>query len=122
MNDDEIVQGLRRWANGSPSGQGAVTILTKACGGRLVDALQSCIDVIDAEYGLCLPIWEDMVEASRGMSGGERRLIALAVSLGSNHPVVLQDVCSSLDQFNAAVVVEAIAEAVGHRFAVEVEF
>ena len=45
------------------------------------------------------------------MSGGERRLLAIAASLGSGEPVDLADALTGLDSWNAQVVVDAIAHA-----------
>ena len=45
------------------------------------------------------------------LSGGERRLLAIADSLATGHPVDLSDVLTGLDDNNATVVLDAFAHA-----------
>jgi alpha-D-ribose 1-methylphosphonate 5-triphosphate synthase subunit PhnL len=47
------------------------------------------------------------------LSGGERRLLEIADSLASGHPVNLADTLTGLDPANSQTVVDAVAHATG---------
>ena len=88
-------------------------ILTRAVQGRLLDTLRlAWEDNEAAEID-----WPATVEGAGYLSGGERRLLGVAASLGSGHPVNLTDALGGLDTWNAQVVVDAIAHAAGVHFA-----
>jgi hypothetical protein len=88
-------------------------ILTRAVQGRLLDSLQlAWEDDEAAEID-----WPATLNSAGYLSGGERRLLALAASLGSGHLVDLADTLGGLETRNAQVVVDAVAHAAGVHFA-----
>ena len=93
--------------------EAANQILTRAVQGRLLDALQlAWEDDEAAEID-----WPATLDGAGYLSGGERRLLNLAASLGSGHPVDLVDALTGLDTWNAQVLIDAIAHAAGVHFA-----
>ena len=88
-------------------------ILTRAVQGRLLDTLQLVWEDDEAAE----IDWPATLTTTGYLSGGERRLLTLAASLGSGHPVELVDALGGLDTWNAQVVVDAIAHAAGVHFA-----
>jgi hypothetical protein len=104
---------LNIYAFGTCHLEAANHILTRAVQGRLLDALQlRWEDDEAAEID-----WPATLDTAGYLSGGERRLLAVAASLGSGHPVDLVDALGGLDNWNAQVVVDAIAHAAGVHFA-----
>ncbi|MGB5759090.1 MAG: hypothetical protein WBM50_19410 [Acidimicrobiales bacterium] len=104
---------LNSYAFGIPHLEAASHILTRSLQGRLLDTLQlAWEDDEAAEID-----WPATLAGAGYLSGGERRLLALAASLGSGHPVDLVDALTGLDTWNAQVVVDAIAHAAGVHFA-----
>lgn len=103
---------LRAWADGSVTLIAAVEMLTDALGGRLLDGPWVRRD----SEGRA---WLDPDVAARtsgALSGGERRVVAVAMSLVSeHHPVDLGDAIAGLDPDAAAVVLRALARAAGVR-------
>jgi hypothetical protein len=68
---------------------------------------------------LALIDWDSAIAVlGRGglaVSGGERRILLIAASLASGHPVSLRDVIPGLDQRNLHLVTTAIRRAAGDR-------
>jgi hypothetical protein len=93
--------------------EAACHVLTRAVSGRLLDALQLVWEDEDAAE----IDWPATLASTGYLSGGERRLLNLAASLGHGHPVDLADALTGLDTWNAQVVVDAIAHAAGVHFA-----
>ena len=89
--------------------EAACHVLTRAASGRLLDALQLVWEDDDAAE----IDWPATLATTGHLSGGERRLLNLAASLGSGHPVDLADTLTGLDAWNAQVVVDAIAYTTG---------
>ncbi len=104
---------LNIYAFGTPNLEAASHILTHSVRGRLLDALQLVWEDDEAAE----IDWPATLDASTGLSGGERRLLALAASLGSGHPVDLANALTGLDAWHAQVVVDAIAHTTGIHFA-----
>ena len=104
---DKIIAG----AAGSPTTQAAAIIVTEAVHGRLLEQLALSSTGADwAEIN-----WPATVRTTGHLSGGERRLIALAASLATGEPVDLNDTLTGLDSTNARVVLEAIGYAMGFK-------
>lgn len=98
---------LREWAHGDLALAAAVELLATALGGRLLDGPWVRQDGTDG-------FWfdPDVAAAEAGvLSGGERRVLALATSLASSeHPVDLGDAITGLDPD----VLDAALRALGH--------
>jgi hypothetical protein len=108
-----LAEKLNIYAFGTCHLEAANHILTHCVQGRLLDTLQlTWEDDEAAEID-----WPATLAQAGYLSGGERRLLKLAASLGSGHPVDLADALGGLDTWNAKVVVDAIAHAVGIHFA-----
>jgi ABC-type branched-subunit amino acid transport system ATPase component len=100
---------LLNHADGSPTTEAAVIILTTTARGGLLDA----VDLAWEDHRMAAIDWP-ITRSHRGhLSGGERRLLELADSLATGHPVDLADTVTGLDPVNAQVVVDAIAHAAG---------
>jgi hypothetical protein len=93
--------------------EAAAHILTRCGQGRLLDALRLVWEDDEAAE----IDWPATLESTGYLSGGERRLLALAASLGSGHLVDLADALTGLDTWNGQAVVDAIAHAAGVHFA-----
>lgn len=101
---------LRAWAGGDVALEAAVELLVRPLGGRLLDGLWIRRHVSGG-------VWFDAdLAALEGgyLSGGERRLLAIASSLASSdHPVDLRDAITGIDPAALQLVLEALAHAGG---------
>lgn len=84
------------------------------------DFLGECVQVgvgeVDVFAWVDWPAAVAALDAGRlGCSGSERRVLLLAASLAEGVPVDLSDLLTGLDEASAALVVNVIAHAVGHR-------
>jgi hypothetical protein len=100
---------LLNQAAGCRPAEAAVIILIQAISGRLLDA----VTLLGENHTMAEIDWPATRETTGYLSGGERRFLALADSLASGHPVDLADTVTGLDDWNARVVVDAIAHAAG---------
>lgn len=104
------VAGLRHWADGIPCHSAAVDLLVGFNGGRL--AVGPWI-----RSGGSGQYWFDPVTAYEEMgylSGGERRVLAVAMSLVSvDHPVDLGDVLTGIDPKAFVLVMQTLGQAYG---------
>lgn len=102
---------LCAWADGMLPLEAAVGLLTRAVGGRLLDGPWICNDT-DGRFFWFDP---DVAAAESGhLSGGERRLLAVARSLASSdHPLDLGDAITGLDHDALVPMLEALAHAGG---------
>lgn len=99
--------GLRAWARGLLPLEAAVELLVCSHGGRLLDGPWIRRD----EGGP----WFDaaLVDGGAVLSGGERRVLDIAVSLAGGPPVSLDDVLTGLDGPTLDLVLAALAHAGG---------
>ncbi len=108
--DGDRLGALRCWARGDLALEAAVELITTALDGRLF----SDPWVRQDEAGR---LWFDpaVAEADQGhLSGGERRVLAIATSLASSdHPVDIGDAITGLDPDALDAVLEALAHAGG---------
>ncbi|MGO1971617.1 MAG: hypothetical protein ACTH2Q_01535 [Propionibacteriaceae bacterium] len=109
--DDDVTDALRRWARGVLPVEAAVHLLIDAVSGRLLHGPWMREDA----DGHC---WFDpSVAATEAgvLSGGERRVLAIATSLaaGTDHPVDLGDAVTGLDPETLAFVLETLGHAGG---------
>jgi hypothetical protein len=112
MIDDDLPDKLRAEAEGNYTSEAAVELVLRA---RLLFKLQPYVEV-DPD-GLYAAIdWNalatDLSDGKLGLSGGERRLIGVATSLGSGAAADLQDL-PGLDEANSTLVLQAVAHAFG---------
>ncbi len=113
MNDPSSPDDLRSWARGSYPLEAATELLIRAFRGRFTDPGWPWVKTDDG----CRWIDFDTIDedAVGALSGGERRLLLIARSLGSveNRTVNLSEVLPGLDRTNLALVVAAVAHAGG---------
>lgn len=112
MRPDDRAAALRRWARGLLPAEAAVELIIDAVGGRLRDGPWVRQDDLGRLY------LDSAVAAAEGggLSGGERRVLAIATSLLSgDHPVDLGDAVTGLDHDALECVLAALAHAGGHR-------
>lgn len=116
MPDLTTAEALRAWARGLLPLEAAVELLAGAVGGRLLHGPWIRRD----EHGRH---WFDPdVAAAEGgyLSGGERRVLAIAASLASaEHPVELNDAVTGIDRQALRCVLQALAHAGGGAGVVE---
>lgn len=111
MDSDDRTDSLREWACGTYPLEAAAELVIRAAGGRLLRGPWVLWDDERARY------WFDAETAAENggyLSGGERRLLDIAVSLvDREHPVDLGDAVSGLDRESLALVLASIAHAGG---------
>jgi hypothetical protein len=104
------IEALRGWAAGSYAGMAAVELLARSFSGRFARAGHPWIGT-DAESRMWLD--GDALRAAPGLSGGERRVLALVAALIDEQPVDIVDVVSGLDRHQLDLVLAALAHAGG---------
>lgn len=116
MPDLTTADALRAWARGLLTLEAAVELLADAVGGRLLHGPWVRRD----EHGRH---WfdPDVAAAESGyLSGGERRVLAIASSLASaEHPVDLNDAVTGIDGQALRCLLNALAHAGGVAGAIE---
>lgn len=107
-----VVAGLRAWAKGSYPDEAAVELLARALRGRFATADQPWVRPL----GDRVRFWVDplaITDWSGGLSGGERRLLAVVACLLGGDPVDLVDVAPGVDRDNLTLILAAVAHAGG---------
>lgn len=105
---------LRAWAEGDYPTEAGVELLIRAHGGRFARATCPWIEPIGPSSSLYRVNWDRLHEDAGVFSGGERRFLSIAVSMGSpNHPVDLSNNLSGLDDDLLLLVLAATAHAAG---------
>ena len=104
------IEALRTWAAGSYADTAAVELLARAFGGRFAGAGHPWIGT-DTTGRTWLD--GDALRAASGLSGGERRVLALVAALIDAQPVEIVDVVSGLDRQHLDLVLAALAHAGG---------
>ena len=108
-----VVDGLRRWARGAYAEEAAVELLARAFGGRFASAGYRWVQPCDRPGWFWLD-GEALTYHTGALSGGERRLLAVAGALVSGAALSdLAGVLSGLDRPNLALVLAALAHAGG---------
>ena len=115
---DELADDLRGWAAGSYGLEACVEVLIRAAGGYWInrgDFLDTALcELPDGRRGLDLDQAAAFARSSHGASGGERRLLDLAISFGSDdHQISLNRTLDGLDAANTTIVLEAVARSLG---------
>lgn len=108
-----VVDGLRRWARGAYAEEAAVELLVRSFGGRFASTSWEWVRTCDAPGWFWLDD-EPLFHGTDALSGGERRVLAIAGALVSGPTLVdLADVASGLDRSHLALVLAALAHAGG---------
>lgn len=105
MTARTLADKIRAQAAGTYPTEASALLITTALGGRLVDQLPL------AWHGdrMAEIDWAAARETTGYLSGGERRILDLADSLFTGHPINLADALSGLDDHNARTVLQAVA-------------
>jgi ABC-type multidrug transport system fused ATPase/permease subunit len=110
----DLARRLRNQAAGSRTAEAAAIIISRACGGHLLDRAAPFVE----NHPDVDRAWLDYpaaLDGLKGLSGGERRLVELAASLATYGTtavtVNLDDALTGLDDTNARIVLHAIAHA-----------
>jgi hypothetical protein len=108
----DTVSGLRAWARGLYASEAAVELLIRSHGGRFTEPGNPWIGTDNSGWSWLEP---DQLTgpATAGLSGGERRLLAIVGSLAGGRPVDLSDILTGLDRDVIALVCAAVAHASG---------
>lgn len=104
-------QKLREWAKGSLTSEAGTELLLRAFGGRFAAPGSPWILTDDPDRP-----WIDfdsIPDLIGGVSGGERRFLLIAASIGGGTSVVLSDVLPGLDRTVMELVLAAAAHAAG---------
>lgn len=108
--ENQIAGSLRDWARGDLALEAAVELITTALDGRQL--VGPWVRQDEAGH-----LWfdADVAESEQGhLSGGEKRVLAIATSLASSdHPVDLGDAICGLDPDALDAVLEVLAHAGG---------
>jgi hypothetical protein len=109
----DLVAGLQTWARGVYATEAAVELLARSFGGRLAELGYPWI-MTDAGEGWCWLEPDQLTgPATAGLSGGERRLLAIVASLAGGRPVDLSETLAGLDRDAVVLVLAAVAHASG---------
>lgn len=103
---------LRAWAEGDYPTEAAVELLIRAKGGRFARVSCPWIEPTGPSSSLYRADWDRLREESGVFSGGERRFLNIAISMGSpDHPVDLSNNLSGLDDELLLLALAATAHA-----------
>ncbi|WP_131103826.1 hypothetical protein [Ornithinimicrobium sufpigmenti] len=107
-------QELRAWAKSDHPTEAAVELLIRAKGGRFARDTQPWIERPWPTSSLCCVDWDRLHDELGVFSGGERRFLNIAISMGSSkHPVDLSNDLTGLDDELLLLVLAATAHAAG---------
>lgn len=112
--DDAVMttpQKLREWAKGSLTSEAGTELLLRAFGGRFATSGSPWIVTEDPDHPWI--DFEAIPDLIGGASGGERRFLLIAASIGGGTSVVLSDVLPGLDRTVMDLVLAAAAHAAG---------
>lgn len=105
-------EGLRAWAHGLYPVEAAVELLIRTGLARRLGAAVQASD----DNSMWWIDWPKAMDEAGVLSGGERRIVALACSLGSSEVLVnLSDAVSGLDVEHVRLVLAALDHAAGAR-------
>ncbi|WP_122263786.1 hypothetical protein [Ornithinimicrobium cerasi] len=105
---------LRAWAEGDYPTEAAVEILIRAKAGRFARDTCPWIEPLGPTSSLYRVDWDRLHQEAGVFSGGERRILNLAASMGSpDHPVDLSNDLCGLDDDLLLLVLAATAHAAG---------
>lgn len=105
---------LRAWAQGDYPTEAAVEMLIRAHGGRFARTSCPWINHVEDSAQMCRVDWDRLHDESGTFSGGERRFLRIAISLGSpDHPVDLSNNIAGLDRELLELVLAGVAHAAG---------
>lgn len=111
------IEDLRAWAKGSYTCEAATELLIRGFRGRFASPGNPWIHTASTSpEGYRENAWidfESIQENSGPLSGGERRFLDLAASIGGDVPVSLGDVLPGLDRDNATLALAAVSHASG---------
>lgn len=108
-----VVDGLRRWARGAYAEEAAVELLVRAFGGRFATTRYRWVQACDRPGWFWLD-GEALIHDTAALSGGERRLLAVAGALASGGALSdLPDLLAGIDRGNLHLVLAAFAHAAG---------
>ncbi|HOF63153.1 MAG TPA: hypothetical protein PLL54_02525 [Dermatophilaceae bacterium] len=109
----EVVAGLRAWAAGSYPIEAGVELLVRSCRGRFTDPGWPWI-LPGTRAGAWFLDASVIPECSIGLSGGERRVLAVVAALIDSAPLHdLPDVLAGVDREHLGLIVAAFAHAGG---------
>lgn len=106
-------EALRAWARGLYPLEAATELLIRGCGGRFAETGQAWVHVED--HGRAWIDFDELAEqlaAGGPWSGGERRILSLAASLGADGGLLNENL-PGLDRDNLALVLAAVSHAGG---------
>lgn len=113
MPGTAVVDGLRRWARGAYAEEAAVELLVRAFDSRFASNQYPWVRPCDR------PGWywldgERLIDGTGALSGGQRRVLAVAASLVSGAALTdLGGLLTGLDRPNLELVLAALAHAAG---------
>jgi hypothetical protein len=111
MVEPDAAAGLREWARGMYALEAAVELLVRSFGGRFASAGQPWIRHRRGGYWLDT---DALAEVSGGLSGGERRVLAVVLALASGGPLAdLADVLAGVDREYLTLILAAFSHAAG---------
>lgn len=105
-------QDLRDWAKGSLPLEAATEMLLRAFGGRFAQPGWPWM-MRDKTHGNVWIDFDAIPVHVDGLSGGERRFLLIAASLGGTWPLILNDALPGLDRNLLDLVLAAAAHAAG---------
>lgn len=115
-----VVDGLRRWARGAYAEEAAVELLVRAFNGRFCSPGWRWIEPCEARGWFWLN-GEELIHGTGALSGGERRVLAVAGALVSGSALSdLGDLLAGLDRPHLGLGLAALAHAGGSHEQVDV--
>lgn len=117
----EIDDAVRAWAKGVYATEAGIELLIRQ--GKAIYENAPWVTTADrGELRTARVDTDVLLEGTGAWSGGEQRIVRIAVSLLGGPPVDLADEIPGLDRKNAALVLAAIAHANGSHQHVEITF
>lgn len=106
------IDDLRAWAKGSYTCEAATELLIRAFGGRFAARGNPWVRQ-DPDFGNWWIDFESIPAETGPLSGGERRMLMLAASIGADVPAALGDILPGMDRGNVRLALAAMSHAAG---------